>query len=94
MAKAVDIARRNLQNLTNNQVKTRNKRSIKSAKEHLLQLDKEISFPKIGLLVDRVDIKNITLKIGLWSTSRYKKQLLISAVFLAAEYFFIKKKCQ
>jgi len=93
MAKTVEIARNNLQNLTNEHTITRPKRSLSDAKEYILQLDEDAKFPKIGLLVDRADIKNIALKIGLWSVEEGKKQILISTTFLAIRYFLIKKRC-
>ena len=93
MAKTVDIARSNLQNLTSEHTITRPKRSVSDAKEYVLQLDEDAKFPKIGLLVDRADIKNIALKMGLWSVKEGKQQLLISTAFLAVQYFLIKKRC-
>ncbi len=93
MAKTVDIARSNLQNLIGEHTTTRYKRSVSDAKEYVLQLDEDAKFPKIGLLVDRADIKNIALKMGLWSVKGGKKQLLIFTTFFAVRYLLIKKRC-
>jgi len=92
MAKTVDIARSNLQNLTSESGSTRPKRSVSDAKKYLLQLDEAAKLPKIGLLVDRADIKNIALEMGLWSVKSGKEELLISTTFLAVQYFLIKKR--
>lgn len=93
MAKTVDIARNNLKNLTNPQTKTKLNKTVDEAKAYVLQLDEEADFPKIGLLIDRADIINSTLKIGIWSLAKQKKQFFVSAAFLAVQYFLIKKRC-
>ncbi|WP_457750069.1 hypothetical protein [Sulfurimonas sp.] len=95
MAKAIDIvtARANLQNLTDKQDEQKIQRTVSEAKKHLLRLEQESNFPKIGLLIDNLDVKNIAVEVTVWSFGKNSKENFMRTLFFMVELLFIKKRC-